>query len=68
MKWTTDLPTEVGWYWIDYDGDWVEIAEFYKKKRRIYMSPDGDTVKWLKRHYPDIRFAGPLRPPEEEKI
>jgi len=81
MKWTTDLPTEPGWYWVKNDFDIMPTVYFitegrmFLSERQLHNAYSGrlsnpptqpfeEKMSWHTEH--NARFAGPLRPPEEE--
>ncbi len=60
MKWTTEKPTETGWYWIK-DSHWCEgiIVRVNADTRKYY---DGDL-----HNFPlNAKWAGPISVPEDE--
>ena len=78
MKWSKDIPAESGYYWVKWttkrpEYHWLEMLRLYRfGKRESYVTSMMDTEiggphinkTWAKQT--DARFAGPLRPPEEE--
>ena len=71
MKWTTDKPTEPGWYWID-DGDgWdfsvVKVSLNYKQDLFVssIYNEDNEAVPINEFDYV-TRWAGPIPEPEDE--
>jgi hypothetical protein len=65
MKWTTEKPTESGWFW--YRGPLSEdqpmVVHVYDVGKIFYTGPwpDGHTVR-LERSFGE--WAGPLEPPK----
>ena len=69
MKWTKELPTEKGIYWIKRDTkEDEEIIEMdkdewcYISTRRQFIGPR----RLLSKKYPYAKFQGPLKPDENE--
>ena len=73
MKWTTDKPTEPGWYWMD-DGD-----NWYKQAVRIDVAPRSlgteqlcvysgiaEFVGLVDNCKEGAKWAGPIPEPEDE--
>jgi len=66
MKWTTEKPTETGWYFIKRESMqdhvvWIgEGLVFHAKDAGLIQSLDG----FIKNNL-GIKFAGPIEEPEE---
>jgi hypothetical protein len=58
IRWTKDLPTEPGWYWLAFEGDKVEYLEpmrvDYNQKKVLCL---------LEEDYDGNREYGPLSSP-----
>ena len=75
MKWTTDLPTEAGWYWA-WPGDRtkpevVQILECGESEGLMVwqvFSKNEQPLSWYASKWINrpTRFCGPLKPPEGE--
>ena len=69
MKWTKDLPTEPGYYWVRMknfiDPILMDMRHFDVCEAGGYMVRHHLTWFTFKSGR-GARFAGPLRPPEEE--
>jgi hypothetical protein len=63
VKWTTEWPTEPGWYWMqDPEVDDTEIV-YYDSSRGVVDS-SGDRVNpFLEGH----AFYGPIKPPAHDQ-
>ena len=66
MKWTTKKPKEPGWFWVDWRAERKveEIILGRGGKLLLIENDDGDVMPVEDMH-PEIRFAGPIPPPEE---
>ena len=68
MNWTTDKPTETGWYWIN-DFDTIEVIKVFKRPGHNYLcvyknirhfgSPD-----YIPINYMDCEWSGPIDEPQ----
>ena len=62
MDWTTETPTQEGWYWVVNGNKEIEIVEVYKLDNRLYAwtvtsERDFDLNEF-------IMWLGPIPPPE----
>lgn len=58
MKWTTEKPTEPGWYWFKNANGIVMQEIFLSKKGELWV--DFDPLY----EYENTQFAGPIPQPE----
>ncbi len=56
MKWTTEKPTEPGWYWF-------ELGPIYKISIRYFNSAKLSIKSAIEK---DAKWAGPIPMPEDE--
>ena len=69
MTWTTERPTEPGWYWrkMGQSEDWysVVVVEFCQTQDGLgYLAPGFHSIQWPENDK-DAEWSGPLRPPGE---
>lgn len=62
FAWTTETPTQEGWYWVVNGNKEIEIVEVYKLDNRLYAwtvtsERDFDLNEF-------IMWLGPIPPPE----
>lgn len=65
MKWTNELPTAPGWYWVHGDFGTIEIVKVYKADGEWCCQFAGDNGAWLLTENAD-KWAGPIPEPTEE--
>ena len=63
LKWSTELPTDIGWYWVsDSRDNWKQINVVYV---RDYVGELAIANSHI-RHMTSCKWAGPILPPKEE--
>jgi hypothetical protein len=75
MKWTTELPTEEGWYWMQ-RGDTTEVVRiamlgsdmdtWQKPMLHIYSPSLPGSAPVVRAEFSKAKWAGPITPPSEE--
>ncbi|KVD71799.1 hypothetical protein WI89_00835 [Burkholderia ubonensis] len=69
MKWTTELPTQPGTYWIhepQYDEPEVVVVTDSAARGLIVLT-HGSEMDWPVSSYADARWYGPITPPSEDE-
>jgi hypothetical protein len=61
LVWTTEPPTEPGWYWVFWKDSSPEVGVYEFNGEEFWVGADTHTLDWLS------HFAGPIPEPQEEK-
>jgi len=61
MQWTSDAPTEAGWYWLRSAGEDDAEAVRLDGMGRVSVTCTGE--KYRTWDYPECEWCGPLTPP-----
>jgi len=63
MKYTKEIPTKPGWYWVRYRGALIngKIYNLYKFGNGLSFTREGE--RWPVNHR--FEYAGPIEEPEE---
>lgn len=69
MNWTKDRPTVEGYYWtlLPWDGAVPTIAHVHREGSRGLAASWGEDWDLLEDVHEDMKWAGPLGPPEDPK-
>lgn len=69
LRWTTDTPTEQGWYWMRGKNVEPEVCDIYEAQyaRCLYIARSNGVMVKLSGFVAiyDVEFAGPIPMPEE---
>jgi hypothetical protein len=60
LVWTTDPPTEPGWYWVRNTSD-TTMSPYYFDSEEFWNGNDTYEPRWF------THFAGPIPEPQEEE-
>jgi len=65
LKWTRTPPTEAGWYWLQRRGDPPEMVEVWAGSSGELLIGESCVPVSSLLHPDDVRWSGPIPPPEE---
>ena len=69
MKWTTNKPTEPGWYWVDEHDSWKPSIVLVHKHLTggTLVAQECDACKTPVSEYnSSVKWSGPIQEPEAE--
>lgn len=70
LNWTTETPTEPGWYWVGMrsdEGFYAMIAEVWEENGLLVAQIKGGKILGVGCHFFEL-WAGPIPHPEGEPI
>lgn len=67
MQWSAEKPNQAGWWWMDIAGARYVVQVMTPNGAILICCPWWDPAKLSEFEGADVRWAGPLSPPRQEK-
>jgi hypothetical protein len=69
MEWTSNMPTEAGWYWIKANGMSPTVMQIFSRQEALcwsnHISKKVERLDTISQGLSGIKWAGPIPQPDE---